>query len=238
MRDLFALVSKEVESTLSDAGAPPVVTQYGHLTDERVARFLDSSVSLENSYRSEQSRKGVFEYLMQARRYQMLFYMLLPLVGFASPFPSFRSLFLSLSFGLLIYGGISVFKRVRLEREENRERELERARDALRAQCRRVVADCARAWVRLVSQHLKDQAQATFDQVQGPMRTHDSERVETLAATRQGLQRQLQGLETSEHTLQIQSKYRDRWVSAAARLHGEIAPVLASVLQRHRGGRR
>ena len=76
MRDLFQVSHEEVEQAVIEAGGPPVVTHFEHLTDDKFRRVMETQLVFQREYRGELPRKGPFEYLMIARRYQMILFMM------------------------------------------------------------------------------------------------------------------------------------------------------------------
>ena len=230
MRDMFRLVQTEVEQLLATHGGPPIVLQLQYLTDDRLRKLLDMQVLLQRRYPGELPRAGFFEYVMIARRYQMVFFMFFSAFGL-SFLRTYREFMIPTAILLLSFGAINVINSVRRERTESLEREMEKAREMLRADLRRMFSEVQRGWTATVAQHLSDQVPLVVGQVESALRESAGRRGEAASEDRQRLQRQLQGLETSERRLQSVSKARDLVANAVAQIRGELRQLFVSALK-------
>lgn len=157
LKDLYRIVSAEVDRVLDAAGGPPVVPiQFGYLPDEKLERLLERSVSLERRYQGELPRSGFFEYVMMARRFQVILFMFISAFGL-SFLRQYQSFMVPASILLLSFGGLYVWHWVKKERVESTRRELEKAREALRGEVKRMLSELQRGWAQALQQHLSDQ---------------------------------------------------------------------------------
>jgi hypothetical protein len=230
MRDMFRLVQSEIEQVLAAQGAPAVVIQFQHLTDERLRRLLEMQILLQRKYQGELPRAGFFEYVMIARRYQMVFFMFFSAFGL-SFLRTYREFMIPTAILLLSFGAINVVNSVRRERSESLERETEKARETLRVDLRRMFTELQRGWTSVVAQHLSDQVPIVVGHVESTLRDSAGRRGDQAAEERQRLQRQLQGLETSERRLLAAAKGRDLVATAVAQLRGELRQLFVGAVK-------
>ena len=79
--DVFGLARTEIDQAVASAGGPPVVISFQFLPEDRLDKLLSLHVVLQRRYAGEVPRPGAFEYLMIARRYQMILFMFISAFG-------------------------------------------------------------------------------------------------------------------------------------------------------------
>ena len=230
LKDLYRIVSAEVDRVLDAAGGPPVVIQFGYLPDEKLERLLERSVSLERRYQGELPRSGFFEYVMMARRFQVILFMFISAFGL-SFLRQYQGFMVPASILLLSSGGLYVWHSVKKERVESTRRELEKAREALRGEVKRMLSELQRGWAQALQQHLSDQQPHLLSQVEGTWRDYQARKGTETADEKLRLQRQLQGFETQERKLQAPQKGRDGVVTGLAQLRGELRQLFLAALR-------
>jgi hypothetical protein len=230
IRDLSRDLASEIERSITASGGPTVVVTFAHVDEARVRRILDQVGPPSRRYQGELPRPGVFEYLMMARRYQMVLFMCMSAFGL-SFLRNYREVMVPLAIVLFSLGGINVWNTVNRERIERRERELEKARDLLRQEARRMLADAQRAWTSLVSQHLGDQVALVTARIEAPVRDAALRLVEEAGRERQRAQRQVQGYETMERRLAAAARSRDLLSANLSQLRGELRQLVTSLLR-------
>lgn len=140
-----------VESAMG-ADAAPIRTD---LDDARrasagIRSIVRQSVRFERHYSGQEPRPGWFEYLMIARRYQTVVFMLLSAFGL-SFLRSYKEFMIPVSVMMLAIGALAVVNTARKERAESHHKELVAAREGLRAECRRIVMEVQRQFGGLMS---------------------------------------------------------------------------------------
>lgn len=230
MRDVFTLAGTEIDEALASAGGPPVVVSFQYLAEERLNRLLSLHLVMQRRYSGEVPRPGAFEYLMLARRYQMILFMFISALGL-SFIRTYQQIMLPLAVVLLSFGALNVANTVRRERAEVRDREIEKAREVLRSELRRMLSEVLRGWTSLVSQHLTDQVAAATTQIESLVREHHARGTQAVADERARLQRQLQGVESLERRLLPAARARDALAQAVASVRGELRQLLLPVLR-------
>lgn len=230
-RDLFGVVSKEVESYLTNKGGPPVVPQFQFLGEDRIQRLFESSLVVQRRYSGEMPKTGVFEYAMAARRPLTLLLMLLSNFGFLIYFRRSLVVMLPVSFLLLVIGGLLAVRSSRREHQDLVERELERARELLRGEFRRALSDLQRSWPGILCEHLAEQFQILQQQVDGAMREHQTTQVNEAGEEKQRIQRQLQILENTEKKLMMTAKGRELVGKAISQIKGELKQLLMTLIR-------
>jgi hypothetical protein len=187
--------------------------------------MLQASLGLQRNYQGELVRQGFFEYAMMARRYLMILFMFISAFGL-SFLRGYREFMIPVSVLLLSIGSIVVIRSVQRERSETMEKEINKAKESLRAETKRMCSDVQRAWGAMISQHLSDQSQAILGQIEFAIRTHQTQRANESVEEKQRLQRQLQGLENSERKLLMTAKSKDVVVSALSQVSGELRQLV------------
>jgi len=230
MRDLCRDLAVEIERAITAAGGPTVVVTFAHVEDARVRRILDQACVPSRAYQGELPRPGFFEYVMMARRYQMVLFMGMSVFGL-SFVRSYREVMVPMAIVLLTLGGINVWNTVTRERAERRARELEKAHELLRQEARRMLADAQRAWTSLVAQHLGDQVAVVTAQIEGPVRDAALRLAEETGRERQRVQRQVQGYENAERRLASAARNRDLLATNLSQLRGELRHLVISLLR-------
>jgi hypothetical protein len=176
-------------------------------------RFLRNRLLIEAPYRSEGTHGGMSDYFMAARKFAMPFTMvtgmLLSLVGAMSAFGSGNGAGMKqlkvgvvlLSLGAMVVGGVLVWRRAPVERAEKMARELEKARETLRRELRRMVADAEREWLRILAEHLRDQPAELRVALEAQLETHAQEQSKSGQEEHGRVERQKAGLANTERQL-------------------------------------
>lgn len=230
MRDLFRVLADDIVQTVARAGGPAIVVNFQFLDRSRFDRVVEQSAASSRPYQGELPRPGMFEYAMIARRYQTLLFMFMSAFGL-SFLRTYREFMIPAGIILLTLGGLSVYNSVKRERYEGRKKELDKAREGLRADARRLLTDVQRAWTSLVSQHLSDQVPFVTGQIEALVRDSTARAAEEAGAERQRIQRQLQGYETVERRLVASARGREVAASAIAQFRGELRQLISSALR-------
>ncbi len=230
MRDMLRSAADDLQKAVTDAGGPPVVAQWQPLADDRVRRVVDTALRPQRHYEGTIPQHGFYEYAMMARRYQMIVFMTMSAFGlsFLRSYPQFM---VPAAVVLLSGGTLHVVHSVRRERVEQAAHELEKAREMLRGETRRIVGELARSWVQLLSQHLSDQLPLVLGSAEASLREQVAHAANEGAEERQRLQRQLQGLEAAERKLAMPQKAREGAMQAIGQMRGELRQMVAAALQ-------
>ena len=189
-----------VERRLESAGGPPLTVNFQRLDRKYLQTFVDRSVTLQRPYRGEVSRRGPMDFFMAARRYQMIFFMVASAFGL-SFIRSFKEVTIPIGIVLLAYGLLSVVNSARRQRAETEEKELGKAREALRADFKRAFMDVRRAWEQAIGNHLSEQQSAALEKVDSGMKAHAARTAQAAAQERELLQEQLKNLDNSKRKI-------------------------------------
>jgi hypothetical protein len=230
VRDTLRAAGKDLEQAVSDAGGPPVVVQFQAIADDRLTRILDAQVVASRKYQGEVPQRGPLEYIMMARRYQTVVFMFLSAFGL-SFLRSYREFMIPAAVLLLSLGMLQMIHSVRRERIETLAKELEKVRELLRTESRRITTDVQRAWMTTIAQHLADQQPTILGQVESSIRDFFTRQTNDGAEERQRIQRQLQAFEASERKLAAPAKARDALAQAIAQVRGELRQLIAAALK-------
>jgi hypothetical protein len=233
-RDLLGIVMEELNQLLADAGVPDVSWSVRYLTGDAIQRLADARVRIDRPFRGELPPRGAGEYLAVFRRNYSLIPLSLALLG--TLLPHFQ-----LGWGLrvivIVLGAFLLHRIVVQSRHELTERELEKARESIRAEVRRIANDVERAWPGVVNEYLKEQFAQLISQAEASARDSATRRNDELNEEKRRVQRQLQGLEGSERQLAGTAKRRDVFTSSASQFYGELRQLFQGVRQQLRGAR-
>jgi hypothetical protein len=227
VRDMLKDAAAAIEKDVADAGGPPLVVQFQQLTDQRLNRVLDNALVPQRRYQGELPQQGFFQYLMMARRYQTVAFMLMSAFGL-SFVRSYREFMLPAAVMLLSFGAVQVVHSVKRERVEMLRRELEKVRDLLRAETRRMTKEVESGWLGVVNQHLADQLPHALGAVEAAVREHAARTAGEGAEDKQRLQRQVQSSDSAEKKLLALQKSREGIAQGLAQVRGELRTMVAA----------
>ncbi len=230
LRDLNAMSARDVEQTLESAGIPALAIQQMHLAESRLTRLIDNVARLDRAFRGELPKPGMHEYIDQVKKYQAVVVGLLSAVGL-SGVPMFRRVTIPLSAVLLTAGLLSLPRVIRRERSANHEREVEKARDLLRDEVRRIALEAERAWNAAIAEVSREAQLSILGRVESAARESHVRRSAEISDERGRVQRQLQGLETAERQLAAARRSRDLVVAGAGELRGALRQLITSAMQ-------
>ena len=242
MRDLFRLVQAELEERLRAAEAAVVPLQFTFLSQDRLERVLDAAIRIDKPYRGEVPRRGFGEFLSFVRRSVFSLLGISSLLALLIGSGRMDVLKASLrpwrdTLGIVVAVGFTLFayRSIVGEREDARLRELEKARESVRAELRRMMSEVERAWSAIVSDHLREQLAVAQRQLEEALRLAQARQSDEVAEDKRRLQRQLQSLEASERHVATIAKLREGQAKEIASLLGEARQAFFGALGPLRG---
>ncbi|MGH9381618.1 MAG: hypothetical protein ACRD2Z_13540 [Thermoanaerobaculia bacterium] len=200
LHDFLRDIKDKVERALEERGGPPVVLNFQHLPADRVDVVLQRSVAIQRPYKGEITRKGVMDFFMAARRYQMLFFMVFSAFGL-SFIRSFTAFTIPAGMVLMAYGMLNVINGARKQRAETEQKELDKARDMLRSELSRAMADVQKTWDQTVSTFLGDQQNAALELIEGAVRSSSALGSRQAAGDKELVQQQIKSLDAAQRKL-------------------------------------
>lgn len=229
--DLLQIAADTAASILDARGVSAAAPQCKPFDSVRLDQLLERQVVMQRQYTGTLPKSGFFEYVMVARRYQMILFMFISAFGL-SFLRTYREFMLPSAIVLLSFGALNVWLTVRREQAETRERERGKARDQVRLEIRRVLAELERGWTNTVSAELATQLIDYTAQVNAIAADAESRRAAKAHDARYGRQRQIQGAEVVERRLGALLKFTASAESAIAQACGEIRQLLHAELGR------
>lgn len=227
MRDLLEVVSTEIDAGLTAAGGSPVTLRHVFVPESRLTRIIDSSVRIDRAFRGELPKQGWQEYLQQAKKYQVLLSVLLPVLTlFAVPQTRFLTVYMTIT--LFVIGATTLPRTIKRERLEHIAKEIEKARDTMRIETRRMFAEAERGWMSAMSDALREEQSSVLIQFETAVREGVTRRTMQLAEDRRRVQRQLQGLENTDRQLAAARRTRDTVVSGIDQMRGALRQLFVS----------
>jgi hypothetical protein len=227
--DLLQIAAGTAADILEARGVPADAPECKPFDSVGLDQILERQVALQRQYTGTLPKSGPFEYVMIARRYQMILFMFISAFGL-SFLRTYREFMLPSAILLLSFGAFNVWLTVRREHAESRERERDKARDQLRGEIRRLLSELERGWTNSVNAELTSQLIDYTAQVSAIVAANDSRRIARVHDARHGLQRQIQGAELVERRLAALQKFTASAESAVAQAGGEIRQLLRAAL--------
>jgi hypothetical protein len=226
LNDLFRLLAQEMEREIAQAQGPPYVPQFSYLTEDRVRRMLDMTVSMQVQYRGELPHQGFSEYFASVRKYSMILVMAASMFGMSSLMRQYREFTVPLTILLVLGGTYSVVSSTRRQRVENLEKELDAARSVLRPELKRVLGEVQKTWSAQLVGFLNEQVARTLAELDAAVKDHQARRGAEANPERERLQRQLAQLDATDKRLASLGKARDSVASSLAQMQGELRGLL------------
>lgn len=200
LHDFLRDIKEKVERTLEERGGPPVVLHFQHLPKDRVDTVLQRAVVIQRPYKGEITRKGVMDFFMAARRYQMLFFMVFSAFGL-SFIRSFTAFTIPAGMVLMAYGMLNVVNGARKQRAEAEEKELDKARDLLRSELSRAMSEVQKSWDQTVSTFMGDQQNAALELIENAVRSSSAMGSRQAAGDKELVQQQIKSLDAAQRKL-------------------------------------
>lgn len=200
LHDFLRDIKERVEQTLEERGGPPVVLHFQRIPTDQVDTVLQRSVVIQRPYKGEITRKGIMDYFMAARRYAMLFFMILSAFGL-SIVRQVKAFTIPATLVLMGYGMLNVIKGVRQQRAETEEKEMEKARDMLRSELSRAMADVQKKWDQTVSTFMTDQQNTALELIESAVRTSSALNSRQAAGDKELVQQQIKSLDAAQRKL-------------------------------------
>jgi len=200
LHDFLRDIKDKIERLLEERGGPPVVLHFQHLPAERVDTVLQRSVVIQRPYKGEITRKGVMDFFMAARRYQMLFFMVFSAFGL-SFIRSFTAFTIPAGMVLMAYGMLNVVNGAKRQRAEAEEKEMGKARETLRTELSRAMADVQKIWDQTVSSFMTEQQNAALELIESAVRTSSALGSRAAAGAKELVQQQIKSLDAAQRKL-------------------------------------
>lgn len=200
LHDFLRDIKEKVERILEERGGPPVVLHFQHLPKDRVDTVLQRAVVIQRPYKGEITRKGVMDFFMAARRYQMLFFMVFSAFGL-SFIRQFTAFTIPAGMVLMAYGMLNVVNGARKQRAEAEEKELDKARDMLRSELSRAMSEVQKSWDQTVSTFMGDQQNAALELIENAVRSSSAMGSRQAAGDKELVQQQIKSLDATQRKL-------------------------------------
>lgn len=198
----------QINSVLASEGLKPIDQRNLHVADLQPQAVSDSHFFINRKYSGEVTKDGMMQYFIALRDYTG---MIMVLVGILAPLTliatapdadpdsvlaiinkagramkNFRAYITFITAllvaGMLIYGFVDLRRRIPLRRIEEREREVQRSRDALEQEARRMYSDGSRDWLAQLATYIRDLAASINAEVEQSLRTKGQHALEAMDA--------------------------------------------------------
>src|SRR5205085_5128525 len=129
---------------------------------------------------------------------------------------------------LVAIGGWRVYRALPRERAESMAREIDKARDILRSEAKRIFSEAERGWTSAISDALRDEQATVLLQFEAAVREGQARRNTEMTEERGRVQRAMEGLQHAEGQLSVSSKTRDAVLNAGAQLRGALRQLISA----------
>jgi len=232
LSDLYKEIANNIEAELKRKGIIILPYNFNYLTDRSITKILDSTVRIDRPYKNETPRKGAYEYFMAVRRYQIVFIMLFSTFSVAvgtfarnNPHIWVPAIFL-----LLAIGGFFVWKSVTEERADTANKELERAKESLKTEYKRILSESQREWNAILSEHQKEQLSFLINSLDTQIKDFFVKKATLQNEQKKLVSRQIQGVDLKQKIIQDFSKRLTLINNAILQYKSELKTNLTNVL--------
>ena len=202
LKDTLHQIQNEVDRVLNKHGIKGGSVNFSYVTDSALNRILESAIRIDRPYQGEGQKKGPMEYFMAIRRYQMVFFMLLSTFGGAATMLKRRlEILLPLTIVLLSAGGYFVVTGVKKEREDQDLKDLEKARESLKSEYKRIFSDVQRDWFSTMDENVREQSTKALNKIETVVKGHYEDKAQKLDREKESIQRKSKSLDGKESKL-------------------------------------
>lgn len=233
LHEQIALLCADTDRALAQAGFPPVLSAMRPLGGEALPQLLAPRLRIDRPYRGEIPLAGMDEYLAIIRRNYIVVSLgttLVGMLGLRTVLSSPKTVLLVVP--LLPVGAWLIHRTVKHSRRELLTKELEKARDTLRVETRRILTEIERAWEAMLSEFVRDALTSHLAQLDVTVRAAAARRLEELGEEKRQVQRQLASLELPDRQLQIANKARTVAATTSAQFFGELRQLFQALRER------
>jgi hypothetical protein len=220
--DALNSLEKEVVRTCQQKGVPVVSLFMNYLNDKELSLTLDSSIRIERPYEAAVQRKGFYEYFMAVRKYQMIFLMFISLFGIGSYIRRQPKIMITATLILTAFGAYTLRKTVKQERQEQTDKEVERAREMLRDETKRMSSETLQRWRKQLSDYFKTLNVQIMRQIDESTQIYQQRRQVQMEDEKRTFQRISQGFDVVEKQLSGFQRSQDMWIRNQQRLKAEL----------------
>lgn len=199
--DTLCMVKKELDDTLNEAEATAPNLRTDYITPQKIEEIFQGMFIKSREFEADQTKKGVYEYFMAIRKYQMLAMMFFSAFGL-SFFTKYKVYLIPFSLCLLGFGGYHVVRTVKNERIEEGSRQLKKARNHLKSEVKHLGNDYARKWQNYVTDYLKRMEIDWLEELNESMSKWKSNQLSLEADKKNKIQRTQSGLEFKEKRIE------------------------------------
>jgi hypothetical protein len=133
---------------------------------------------------------------------------------------------------LLSIGGYYVYKSVIEEREDIADKELERAKESLRTEYKRILSEAQREWVSTLNDHIKEQLTHLVNSMEKQVKDFYQKKSALQSEQKQLINRQSQGIDFKQKIIQNTFKNIDIIDKSISQYKSELQGNLSNILNR------
>jgi hypothetical protein len=228
LHDLMDALIGEINQVLGAAGIGAMDLGYNEFSPDPVNRLIGRT-RVDRPYRGDLPRPGIDEYVNVVRRNAVVL-SLLSFLGLSSLLGRISGSMRLAVLAAVIPVAVFLLRRsVEKARRESRRREIDRAREVLQVELRRLLSEIERTWPAVFADYLREHFSTWGSEIDLHVRDQARRAGEAVAEEKIRVQRQLQTLETTSRQLQVATKRREVIAVNAARLREEIRQVFETI---------
>lgn len=153
-------IEEEVSRFLGEKELKLLTKTSAFIDSNTVTHLVNNSVVIDRKFEERVSdRSGIYNFFMNARRYYMVIFMLMPMlgIGLSAIIDGLGYFMIPISVLILGIGGYSEWSNQQKEKEENKEKNLDKARTYLTDQIKRILGNLSKGWKEEIIDNLKEQ---------------------------------------------------------------------------------
>jgi hypothetical protein len=231
--DSFKVFQEELEEFYQSKNILAHSMDLKLLTDEPLQRLLNSAVRTEKQYEGSSPKKNLMEFFMASRQIYMLLFMIASTFGISryarvDVFKTIRdpqdnsklkeiyndkfTIFLAVTILLIGAGVYVVYNTSKKEEKEIKEKEIQKAKEFLVSEVRRIIMEIQRPWMKIISDHLKNQQAMNLNNIEINFKNMLQSNQSSFEKEKNKVQKQNQGLDNAERVISNMSLKRDNFI--------------------------
>ena len=202
-----------------------------YLNDMKLRQLISEVAHWEKDFEGSLQKKGAYEYFMAARKFQMMLVMIASTFGL-SIIRDLRAYMIPFSVLLIGFGGISIFKSIKNEREEKNKKELEKARELFRNEAKKIGTSYSRIWLKFIKTSVDFSENELHTFLENYLKNVITSEKEASENNKSKIQLQAQNIESTERKHQTMTRSIEGLSRTLGRLISECKTEFSIKIQR------
>ncbi len=228
-------LENEIAHFLDKKGGTLLTKTNIFIDESRVNQLVDSTLVFDKNFEERATdRSGFYNFFMNARRYYMIIFMIVPMlgIGISTIIDGLGYYMIPISIFIFGFGGLSEWNNQQKEKEEDKRKNLNKARTYLNDQVKRILDNLSKRWKEEVVDNLKDQAERILSFSEKNLQEQQLSNKKTVEKDKKKEQDILSQLKDQESAFSRIDRNISRLNSDYIALKAEISERLASISEK------